>query len=129
LREDGISEDDIVAFVQVAIRSVCAIELLILLRKDRGKIFRPDQLVRELRSSESAVAQALAHLTKSGLVEEISGSGYSYQQGSAQLDAICDRLETEYAQKPVKIVRAILEAPDEKLRTFADAFRLSGKPK
>jgi hypothetical protein len=29
----------------------------------------------------------------------------------------------------VKIVRAILDAPNEKLRTFADAFRLSGKTK
>jgi biotin operon repressor len=127
--KDSDSEDDTVAFVQTAINSVCALELLILLRRERQRVFRADQLVRELRSSQLAVAQALEHLAKSGLIEEIPGSGYHYQQVSAQLDAICDRLESDYAHKPVKIVRAILEAPDEKLRTFADAFRLSGKIK
>lgn len=127
--QQGDSEDDTVAFVQTAINSVCALELLILLRRERQRVFRADQLVRELRSSELAVAQALEHLAKSSLIEEIPGSGYRYQQVSAQLDAICDRLESDYAHKPVKIVRAILEAPDEKLRTFADAFRLSGKTK
>ncbi len=127
--QDSDSEDDTVAFVQVAISSVCALELLILMRQERQRYFGADQLVRELRSSQLAVAQALEHLTKSGLIEEIPGAGYRYQQSSAQLDAICDRLESLYARKPVKIVRAILEAPDEKLRTFADAFRLLGKAK
>ncbi len=127
--QEGDSEDDTVAFVQAAINSVCALELLILLRRERQQCFRADQLVRELRSSQIAVAQALEHLAKSGLIEEIPGSGYRYQQVSAQLDTICDRLELDYARKPVKIVRAILGAPDEKLRTFADAFRLSGKTK
>ena len=123
------TEDDTVSFVRAAISSVCALELLILLRRERQRCFRPDQLVRELRSSQLAVAQALQHLTKSGLIEEMPESGYRYQQGSVQLDAICDRLESDYARRPVKIVRAILEAPDEKLRTFADAFRLSGNTK
>jgi hypothetical protein len=127
--QDTDSEADTLAFVQAAISSVCALELLILLRRERQRCFQPDQLVRELRSSQLAVARALDHLTKSGLLEDIPGSGYRYQQGSVRLDAICDRLESEYAQKPVKIMRAILEAPDEKLRTLADAFRLAGKPK
>ncbi len=126
---DSDSEDDTVAFVQTAIGSVCALELLILLRRQRQRCFGAAALVRELRSSELAIAQALDRLIKSGLIEEIPGSGFRYQQVSARLDAICDRLESDYARKPVKIVRAILEAPDEKLRTFADAFRLTGKTK
>jgi biotin operon repressor len=127
--QESDTEDDTVAFVRAAINSVCALELLILLRRERLRSFRPNQLVRELRSSQLAVAQALDHLTKSGLIEEVPEAGYRYQQVSAKLDAICERLESDYARKPVKIIRAILEAPDEKLRTFADAFRLSGKSK
>jgi biotin operon repressor len=127
--QDSDFDDDTVAFVRTAISSVCALELLILLRRERQRRFGADQLVRELRSSQLAVAQAIEHLTKSGLIEETPGAGYRYQQVSAQLDAICDRLESLYARKPVKIVGAILDAPNEKLRTFADAFRLSGKTK
>ena len=127
--QESNSDADIVAFVRAAISSVCALELLILLRRERQQCFRADQVVRELRSSQLAVAQALEHLTKAGLIEELPGTGYRYQQVSVQLDAICDRLESLYARKPVMIVRAILDAPNEKLRTFADAFRLSGKTK
>lgn len=123
------SEDDIVSFVQGTINSLCALELLLLLRRERPRPYTLDQVVRELRSSQLAVTQALDRLTRSELIEDIGDGAYRYQQGSAQLDVICERLESLYARKPVKIVNAILGAPDEKLRTFADAFRLSGKDK
>jgi DNA-binding IclR family transcriptional regulator len=127
---DGSEKDeDALSFARAAIGSVSALELLILLRRQRHNHYRVAELVRELRSSQLAVTQALDHLTKYGLVEGASDSGYAYQQGSARLDALCESLESVYARKPVTLVRAILEAPDEKLRLFADAFRLSGKDK
>jgi predicted DNA-binding transcriptional regulator len=125
--EEDYSENDLISFVQAAVGSVCALELLIYLRRERDKSFRADELVREMRSSELAVGQALDGLMQSGLVVEIPQVGYRYQQSSAQLDLICQRLETEYARKPVTIIRTILAAPNEKLRIFADAFRFSGK--
>jgi hypothetical protein len=126
--QDVEPEDDIVAFVQGAVSSVCALELLLLLRGERQRSLTLDQVVRELRSSELAVTQALDHLMGSGLIEKAE-AGYRYQQSSAQLDAVCDRLGSLYTRKPVKIINAILKAPDEKLRTFANAFRISGKDK
>ncbi len=71
--QDSDFDDDTVAFVRTAISSVCALELLILLRRERQRCFGADQLVRELRSSQLAVAQAIEHLTKSGLIEETRG--------------------------------------------------------
>lgn len=115
--------------MRAAITSVCALELLILLRREPNKIWQPDELVRELRSSKFAVAQALDRLRKSNLVEAVEESGYRYQRGSAPLDAICARLESEYARKPITIIRAIIEPSEDKLRMFADAFRLSGMSK
>lgn len=126
--QDVEPEDDIVAFVQGAISSVCALELLLLLRREPQRSLTLDRVVRELRSSELAITQALDHLTASGLIEKTE-EGYRYQQSSMQLDTVCDRLGSLYARKPVKIINAILKAPDEKLRTFANAFRLSGKDK
>jgi hypothetical protein len=122
------SEDELRAFVRAAINSLCAIELLILLRRERGKEWPREAIIRELRSSPSAVAQALNHLSRSGLVVEVP-EGFRYQPSSPMLDDICRRLETQYATKPASVIRAIFEAPSEKLRIFANAFRISGDPK
>jgi hypothetical protein len=123
------TDDDATAFACAAIGSVSALELLILLRRERHNRYRVAELVRELRSSQIAVGQALDHLIKFGLVAGAPDSGYHYQQGSAQLDAICERVEAVYARKPVSLIRALLDAPDEKLRQFADAFRIAPKEK
>ena len=126
---DTGSDAEILSFVRGAISSICALELLILLRRDRAKIWRTGELVRELRSSSLAVTQALERLGQTGLVEDVPDLGYRYRQGAAHLDAVCQRLEAEYARRPVTVVRAILDVPNEKLRIFADAFRLSGRNK
>jgi DNA-binding MarR family transcriptional regulator len=128
LGQDAEIDDEVVSFVQAAIASICALELLILLRRNRQKSYSIEDLVRELRSSDLAVTQALERLIQAGFVAE-TPPGYIYRQESARLDAICERLESEYAHKPMRIIRAILEAPNEKLRVFADAFRLTGKQK
>jgi hypothetical protein len=87
------------------------------------------ELVRELRSSELAVGQALNHLIKFELAAGTPDAGYHYQQGSEELDTICEQVEAVYVRKPVSLIRALLGAPDEKLRRFADAFRITPKEK
>lgn len=66
-------------------------------------------------------------LRRGASVRRTAGTGYLYQTGSVQLDVICERVESVYEHKPVTLIRAILDAPDEKLRLFAQAFQLSGK--
>jgi len=127
--EQIVSDDDAISFARSAIGSVSALELLILLRRGRDKPHPFAELVREQRSSELVVSRALEQLMKFGLVEERPESGYQYQTRSAQLDLLCERVESVYAHMPVTLIRAILEAPDEKLRVFAQAFLLSGKDK
>lgn len=129
MADEAYNDDDAISFARVAFSSVSALELLILLRRQRPRPYRVDELVRELRSSELAVALALDHLMKFDLVEQSPDSGYRYQESSARLDSICERVAHVYAHKPVALLRAILETPDEKLRMFADAFRLSGRSK
>jgi len=128
LEGENESEDELLSFVREAITSVCALELLILLRREPNRGWGLQALVRELRSSSIAVAGALDHLGRWGLVME-ARDGFRYQPPSTRLDDLCQRLERQYAAKPISVIRAILEAPSDKLRIFADAFRLSGKPK
>jgi DNA-binding IclR family transcriptional regulator len=126
-RED-FSDDELLLFARAAVGSVSALELLILLRRGQPRPYSMDELVRELRSSPLAMTHGLDHLIEFGLVERLP-DGFRYRREAAELDVMCERLEQEYARKPVAIIRAILDAPNEKLRQFADAFRLSEKNK
>lgn len=127
MARENYSDDDVLSFARAAVGSVSALELLILLRRGQPKQYRLDELVRELRSSQVAVIHGLDHLTRFGLVDQTPEDGFGYRRRSAELDAMCERLEQEYAHKPAAIIRAMLDTPDEKLRRFADAFRLSEK--
>lgn len=49
---------------------------------------------------------------------------YRYAPATAHLEGLAQRLEASYSQKPSMTVKAILTAPNDKLRNFADAFRI-----
>jgi predicted transcriptional regulator len=116
-------EEDIIAFIRTHIGSLYALELLLLIKRDRGKSWQSGELVRELRSSRTAVAEALNRLLKAGLVLEGSG-GYSYAPASPERERLADEIEKAYVSRPMTLVKAIVAAPDEKLREFSDAFKL-----
>ena len=122
-----MTDDDVLAFVQKSIKSVWALELLLLLRRDRQRFWPIGDLVRELRSSESAVEGALDSLRSTGFVSTDAGELYRYGPGSAELDGIAARIEVIYAAKPMAVAKAIMSAPNDKLRIFADAFKLKDR--
>jgi hypothetical protein len=119
-----VNEDDVLAFVQRSIKSVWALELLLLLRRDRQRTWRPEEMVLEMRSSDAAVADALTGLRNIGFIAPDSAGPHAYQPASAQLDRIAGRIEEVYAAKPLAVVKAITSAPNDKLRLFSDSFKL-----
>jgi hypothetical protein len=118
-----VSEEDVYHFIRDSIGSVWALELLLLLRRSNETLWLPDELVRELRSSDTVVAEALGRLAASGLVAETDGR-FAYRPASGSLSAMVEELQRIYATKPVTVIKAIMAAPNEKLRIFSDAFRL-----
>ena len=120
-----MSEDEVLAFVQRSIKSVWALELLMLLRRDRKRVWSPADLVLELRSSEAAVAEALAGLRSAGFVAE--AAALRYEPASAELDGIAGAIEELYATRPLAVAKAIMSAPSDKLRLFADSFKLKDR--
>jgi hypothetical protein len=119
-----VGEEEVVAFIRAHIGSLYALELLLLVKRDRDNSWRSDQLVRELRSSPTAVAEALSRLLKAGLVTENSSGHYTYEPASPEQERLADEIERLYAGRPISVVKAIVAAPDEKLRVFSDAFKL-----
>lgn len=121
-------DEDLLAFVRSTVRTVWSLELLILLRRDRSRSWTEAELVRELRASTTSIAQALAAFETAGLITRSADGLLSYAPASAALDLICERLEKIYQERPLAVVNAIMAAPDERLRSFADAFRIKPPP-
>jgi DNA-binding IclR family transcriptional regulator len=119
-----VTDEQILAFLRANIRSLWTLELLLLLARERGKAWLPSDLVREMRSSAVAVDEALRNLQRVGLVAADTDNRYRYAPASAELDALASGIAQAYARRPTAVVKAIVTAPDDKLRIFADAFRL-----
>lgn len=119
-----MTEEEIFTFVKASVRSVWALELLLLFRRDPDRSWHADELVRELRGSLAIVTEEMGSLRAAGLVAETAEGRYRYQPASPRVDQLADGVQKLYAAKPMAIVKAIMAAPNEKLRIFSDAFKL-----
>ena len=103
-----------------------AVELLLVLRRDPDRCWAPAELVRELRASQSLVADNLQRFLTSGLVAP-EVDCYRYAPASPVLDELCARLESAYRERPVAVINLI--ARPDPLQSLADAFKFRGGDK
>ena len=115
-------DPDLLEFIQGSVRSVWALEVLLLMRRGGGRPWSAEGLARELRANDRLVGEVLGEFETSGLVSR-TDEGFIYGPASPVLDALCARLESAYRERPVAVVRAIMSSPKDKLQIFADAFR------
>ncbi|HUK57806.1 MAG TPA: hypothetical protein VLV50_01150 [Stellaceae bacterium] len=116
--------DDVKAFLQTSLPSVWTLELLLLMRRTPARVWSADELIRELRASALVVARACAALAAAGLAVEDEPGKFRYQPARPELAQMVERLAAVYVEFPFAVTQAILAAPSDKVRTFADAFRL-----
>jgi predicted transcriptional regulator len=119
-----MTEDDVLTFAASSMSSLWSLELLLFLKKGAGQTRTPDELIRELRSSQTVVADVLVALRERGLVAESEPGRWRYQPATDRLDVVVDELEKLFAVKPAAVIRAIVTAPDRKLRLLSDAFKI-----
>lgn len=119
-----IPEDDVLGFAAALFKSVWALELLLTLHRGRDRAWPADELIKELRSSRVVIVEALSNLVAAGLVVEDEGPRYRYHAGNAATEEMVADLEKLYATKPTVVARAIVSAPNMKLKLLSDAFRI-----
>jgi hypothetical protein len=119
-----LNEEEVLAFVHTKLGSVWALELLIFLKSNPEKSFRLDELVLQLRSSSMAMAQALTRLKGNGFTEETPGGTYRFAPRSPGHLDMAIAIERISFEKPMTLIKAIAETPNEKLRSFSDAFKI-----
>ncbi|WP_296595164.1 hypothetical protein [Phenylobacterium sp.] len=115
----------LVAFAREHIKSVWAVELLLLLRRDPARCWAPDELVRELRASTNLVRDNLASFQRSGLAVEDDDACWRYAPAAAALDELAGQLEAAYRERPVAIIN-LISAPPDPIQGLADAFKWRG---
>jgi hypothetical protein len=118
-----ISEDAVLDFAALAFKSVWALELFLLLKQEPARAWSADEIIRDLRSSQGVVAEALGNLIDVRLAAQDTGDCYRYQAAAAGLDEMINAVEKLYATKPAAVIRAIVTSPNRNLQILSDAFR------
>jgi hypothetical protein len=118
-----LDDPDFVDFLRKTIRSVWGLELILLMRKTAPRVWTLPDLVREMRASSVIVEDALARLGAAGLVAHDDG-GVRYAPAAPELETLTAELEAFYQERPVRLINFIASSDEDKLKTFADAFRL-----
>jgi hypothetical protein len=113
-----------VEFVRSSFESVWALELLLLMRGERSRLWRIDELIQELRASDLIVKRILPDFVKKGLVAEAGGESFQYRPAEGRIEKMVDRIANAYAENRVEVIEEILSAPNENIRIFAEAFRI-----
>ena len=123
-----MSDQDLAAFVREHVRSVWALELLLLLKRDAERCWEPAELVSELRASTGLVNDNLQRFERGGITVRDDKGCHRYAPAAAVLGQLCDRLEAAYKQRPVSIVN-LIAAPRDPLQSLANAFKFRGEDK
>jgi hypothetical protein len=116
--------EELERFIRDTIKSLWALELLLLVARERDRPWTPADLNRELRGHIRLVADILAQFERSGLVKLEGDGQYRFAPATAELASAVDELRAAYADRPLTVVKTVIAAPDEKIRTFADAFKI-----
>jgi hypothetical protein len=121
--------DKVVAFLRDHIDSLEQLEVLLLLRNQPDKQWTPVEVSRTLSSNPASVVERLAQFAAKGFLatSEVKGT-YQYCV-QPELDQVIGEVADAYALYPVRIIGLIFSKPIDKIRTFADAFKLRKEDK
>ena len=113
---------ELAAFVREHVRSVWALELLVILSRDPARLWRQAELVAELRGSAGLVADNLSHFQRAGIALEQEPDQWRFAPASPMLASLVRLLIQTYRERPVAVVNMIAR-PNDRIQGLADAFK------
>ncbi len=116
---------DIKQFIADHIDTVAQLELLLLLRSDPAKEWTPQEAGSALYSAAEVIALQMADLQmKRLLAAGPREQTFLYRPATPELASLVDELANLYRERRVAVITAVYTKPVDKIRSFADAFRL-----
>jgi hypothetical protein len=111
-------------FIHSFAKTVWDIELLIYLWRMRERAWSHQELVRELRASETVIRLGLSNLADARLVDLREDGTCRYSPPSPKLDAQVEALAQLFRDKPVSVINAATSPSRRKVQGLANAFRI-----
>jgi hypothetical protein len=123
--------EDVQALLAERLGSISELETLLLLRRTAPLEWGPHAVAAELRIEPRAAEEHLAALTARELFawREVEGDvQYRFEPATEALRRAVDGLAVSYEKRRVTVVHTIYSRPADRIRVFADAFRLRRDP-
>jgi DNA-directed RNA polymerase specialized sigma subunit len=113
-------------FIKEQIHSVFALEVLLLFHRNQSRSFTASEIANELGIEVEVAQQQLSELVSADVLTTTAGvkSQYSYDPVDEEVASMVDHLAVAYAKQRVPILSLILSEHPDRIRGFAEAFRL-----
>lgn len=115
--------EEVRRLVATHIQSVEQLEVLLLLCRERDRDWTAEQVAAELRIDSGSAGARLEDLRARGFVE-CASERYRFQTKSPELSRSVEALAEAYRERRVSLINLIFSKPVDKVRLFADAFKL-----
>ncbi|HET8796648.1 MAG TPA: hypothetical protein VFO89_03110 [Thermoanaerobaculia bacterium] len=112
-------------FLQQRLTSIDQVQIVLLLRRNPARTWTAPEVAAEVGTPPESAAMRLFLLASSGVIAfEATGiPRYRYAGGDPETDALLQELAEVHEAAP-GVIAAIVGAPPDPLRSFADAFKL-----
>lgn len=117
---DDIPEE-IKEFIRQYITSIGQLDVLLLLKRDVERVWTSAQVGSELRTNQTHAETHLQELLRSGLIEKVEG--YRFTRDKTLVEKI-EGLEQLYGKRRPSVIHFIYTQPIDRIRGFADAFKI-----
>ena len=127
MADDRAIPDEIRRFIAEHIHSVEQLEVLLWLLQHAQQPWTGKAIARELRIDANSAATRLEDLSARGLAAPAPASdpdAYIYKPLDGSRDSCVRTLSRLYAERRVTIINLIFSKPTDRVRSFADAFRI-----
>jgi predicted ArsR family transcriptional regulator len=113
-------------FLEAHIDSIEKLEVLLLLRNQPSRTWTAGAVAQELRIMEASATGRMEDLCARGLLACEGGAPATYRFAPAASDdsQAVTELAATYATRRVSVISFIFSRPTDRLRSFANAFRL-----
>lgn len=114
------------AFIREQIHSVVMLEVLLLLHRNQPRSFRAVEIATELGIEEEIAAEQLSALVAIELIAQSEGNDalYCFRPSDAGVLTLVNELAIAYSKQRVPVLSLILARRPDRIRLFAEAFRL-----
>jgi hypothetical protein len=127
--EDSAFSDEFCRFIQTALPSVDAAELLLQLAGEPARWWSAGELAARLRPAstigDADVLRYLEQFQARGLIAVGPDKRVQLRPADATLEDHVRTLARAYQERPVTLIRVIYALRDTKIQSFADAFKLT----